>query len=646
MYIEVLNDQNKPILSEKVRLTEGTGFGSIYIPRSIQTGTYYLRAYTRWMTNFDPEYYFFDRIYIVNPFLPLETISDQTGKSPDFNIHFYAEKNRLVPGQNNYVAFRAMDQSGNGTDLEGWVVTTSGDTITSFHTYKYGFGLMSFTPRLNDQFRIITNYNGGYKEFPLNLPVLQNPVERTVINSNVTDESKKFNIAIQQNREHYITRDKVILTIKTTDSSEQPVSGDLSVSVYRSDGQVNLYHKNIYQYLYHTSCFPGYSLPPDDQVPFAEYDSLMMEKILSVIYASMDNTGHETGNLKGDRLIQPENRGNIISGIIINGQNGYPAPGVRMFLAIPGKNVQLYNIKSGTNGEFHFQVLEQYGRKDIILMPENNPEQYRIVLDNDFSEKFGNIQPVPFRPDEQTVRYLEKLMVNLQIQDAFGKIIPDQPDISAYEIPNIFDLQDEIILLEDYIRLPAVEELFVELVKSVNIKRRRGSFNLAVIDPLSNQPLSGEPLLLLDGVPVLDINPVIIYLDPVDIERIEVMSNWYIIGDKLYFSIINLITKKAEYGHFDLPTYAIRNSYLFAQYPVSLNTPDYSIENDSISMIPDYRNLLYWNPEIVTNKNGYATVSFYTSDDISDYKIVIQGLTKKGLAGYKEAVIPIKGTEE
>lgn len=647
MYVEILNDQNKPILSEKVRLSGGTGHGSIYIPRSIQTGTYYLRAYTRWMTNFDPEYYFFDRIFIVNPFLPLKTIQDHPKKSREYNIHFYAEKNRLISGQNNNIAFRAVDQTGNGINLKGWVVNTSNDTITSFNTYKYGFGLISLTPRPDEQFRIITiSSDGREKEFPLNFPVLQSTLNRTVGEFNIMNVEKKFNIAIQQNKTSYITRDKVILTLKTTDSGEQPVSGNMSVSVYKSDEQVNLYHKNIYQYLYHTSFLPSSAISPDDQVPFSEYDSEMMEKILYLIYSSFDKTDQETGNLSNDDLILPENRGNIISGAIVNSQFGYPAPGIRIFLAKPGKNAQLYNVKSGPDGKFYIQVLDQYGKNDIIMMPEENPETYTIILDEDFSGRYANIKPAPFHPDEQTVRYLEKLMFNLQIQDAYSEIIPSQSDLSLYELPNIFGVQDETVFLEDYIQLPAVEELFVELVKSVMIKRRRNNFYLTVVDPLTNTPLTGEPLLLLDGVPVLDINPVITYMDPVYIEKIEVLSKWYILGNKLYFSIINLITKQAEYGHFDLPSYAIRKSYLFAQYPVSYNTPDYSLENDTLSMIPDYRNLLYWNPEVITDSDGNTTISFYTSDDISDYRIVIQGLTKDGLAGYKEAVISIKGKEE
>jgi hypothetical protein len=594
------------------------------------------------MTNFDPEYYFMDRIFIVNPFLPVETTKGQPGISPEYSIHFYAERNRLVPGRNNDIAFCVIDQAGKGVNLNGWVVSISTDTVSSFTTYKYGFGLISFTPRLNDQYRVITvDQDGGIKEIPLNFPVLQDSLYRPSGENKTVDRGKMLNITIQPDKAGYTTRDKVTLALKTTDSEGKPVSGNMSVSVYKSGGQVPFFHKNIYRYLYHSSELPASLMLPDDQVPFAEYDSETLQKILSVIYSSSEESARDAGNAAANDSILPENRGIIISGTVINSRDGNPAPGVRIFMAKPGKNAQLYNVKSGAGGRFFIQVFDQYGRDDIIMMPEENPEKYRIITDDDFSGQYANIHPVSFRPDEQTIGYLEKLMTNLQIEDAFGEIAAGQSDGSPVGLPNIFGAPEETILLEDYIRLPAVEELFVELVKKVYIKRRRSSFRLTVVDPETAIPKIDAPLLLLDGVPVLDINPVITYLDPVDIEKIEVLSSWYVIGDKFYFSVINMITKQAGYGHFELPSYAVRKQFQFLQYPVSFDSPDHSAGNDSLLLTPDFRNLLYWNPEVITDANGIATVSFYTSDDISDYRIVVQGLTEDGLAGCKEDIISI-----
>lgn len=44
---------------------------------------------------------------------------------------------------------------------------------------------------------------------------------------------------------------------------------------------------------------------------------------------------------------------------------------------------------------------------------------------------------------------------------------------------------------------------------------------------------------------------------------------------------------------------------------------------------PDHRVLLYWNPNIFTEK-GRATVDFFTSDDITRYKVYVEGITRDG----------------
>src|SRR5579859_632838 len=47
-YVELLDQDNKPVLQGKIALEKGFGDGSFYIPPSILTGAYQLRAYTNW----------------------------------------------------------------------------------------------------------------------------------------------------------------------------------------------------------------------------------------------------------------------------------------------------------------------------------------------------------------------------------------------------------------------------------------------------------------------------------------------------------------------------------------------------------------------------------------------------------------------
>jgi hypothetical protein len=62
-------------------------------------------------------------------------------------------------------------------------------------------------------------------------------------------------------------------------------------------------------------------------------------------------------------------------------------------------------------------------------------------------------------------------------------------------------------------------------------------------------------------------------------------------------------------------------------------SPKYETEAQYQSRMPDFRNLLYWSPDIKTDELGYAKVNFYSSDRQGKYLVVFQGLSASGMAG-------------
>ena len=64
-YVEVLDQNKRPLLQAKIQLRNGRGSGSLNIP-DVVSATYTLRAYTRWMRNFGPDYFFEKELVIIN----------------------------------------------------------------------------------------------------------------------------------------------------------------------------------------------------------------------------------------------------------------------------------------------------------------------------------------------------------------------------------------------------------------------------------------------------------------------------------------------------------------------------------------------------------------------------------------------------
>ena len=68
VYLELLNDEQQPVLQQKLRLEEGQIRSVVSLPDTVSTANYALRVYTRWMRNLDVKPYTYKTISVINPF--------------------------------------------------------------------------------------------------------------------------------------------------------------------------------------------------------------------------------------------------------------------------------------------------------------------------------------------------------------------------------------------------------------------------------------------------------------------------------------------------------------------------------------------------------------------------------------------------
>jgi hypothetical protein len=70
--------------------------------------------------------------------------------------------------------------------------------------------------------------------------------------------------------------------------------------------------------------------------------------------------------------------------------------------------------------------------------------------------------------------------------------------------------------------------------------------------------------------------------------------------------------------------------------------PVYPTPEAAASHLPDFRNVLYWTPDVSLGPGGKGSLSFYTSDLPGKYIIVAEGLTANGSAGTGIASFEVK----
>jgi hypothetical protein len=180
--------------------------------------------------------------------------------------------------------------------------------------------------------------------------------------------------------------------------------------------------------------------------------------------------------------------------------------------------------------------------------------------------------------------------------------------------------------LDDFTRFTTMEEDLREYVSEDNIVRSKGRFHIKVLNDRGF--LDGDPLVLLDGVPIFDINK-IFAVDPLKVKKLEVIRERFFYGQSAQEGIFSFTTYKGDLAGVELDPKAVVIDYEGLQLHRQFYSPVYDTEAQTASRIPDFRNLLYWTPSVSSD----GKVSFYTSDQAGKYIGVIQGITGNGDAG-------------
>ena len=143
-YVEVLDAANRPVAQASLALHQATGHGSLVLPTQLASGRYRLRAYTRWMQNFDPAFYFQTPLVVVNTFGASGPVASQA--APTYDVQFFPEGGQLVQGLASRVAFKILDNTGRSLAATGTVADARGAVVARFSTLKYGMGSFQLPP--------------------------------------------------------------------------------------------------------------------------------------------------------------------------------------------------------------------------------------------------------------------------------------------------------------------------------------------------------------------------------------------------------------------------------------------------------------------------------------------------------------------
>jgi hypothetical protein len=321
----------------------------------------------------------------------------------------------------------------------------------------------------------------------------------------------------------------------------------------------------------------------------------------------------------------PETQGVSLTGRAVGKSDKNPAPYATIYVSILGPGVEFLTNYSDSTGRFYFTLPPIEGNRDLFVSAYHpGIEELELQIDRDFSNEPIRLPSYPANLDSSMALAVTTLSVNAQVTQQYYPRLQDSsvPDDSE-ELP-FYGHPSVTIRFEDFIRLPALEEYFTEVIPQVNLRKNRGVPRLVVQGDHPDLEIY-PPLVMVDGVAIFNIDA-FLNVSPRLVDRIEIITAPYVRGNVTFGGIINMVTTSRDLGYIDLPSSGMLVRYQMLDQ--HLSGPLISTMTDP--RLPDVRNTLYWEPSVVLEPAGEKVILFTTPDVTGRYEIVIRGMDPSG----------------
>lgn len=695
MFVQLIEERtNKAVWEERYEIENGFVSGHVYVKDTLPEGRYTLAGYT--------SHSFYNDEHPIESFRSLEIVKKITAyhqakkqdtlkkaENKEIDFQLFPEGGYLVSGIASKLAFKAVDGQGNPKQVSG-TLYENGKKLLELNSLYAGMGYLMFTPDKDKEYHIeldslvttkryelptikdtgevlqlIRNTNEyltfkvskcdkeeviryvriqlkgvvygvaslvlkeeQYLKIPIkNIP--QGIAEVTLFNQDFQptaerlvyiNQDQKITIKAVLDKEEYKTKSQVKLKLKLTDQNNAPVVAHLGLSVFDAFYNNPMNTQTIESH-YHLSTQlkgriynPGYYFNPDNKIRHHALDLLLLTQGWRAYNWSETNLKEAT--FKSTPYLQ-----DTLTGKLVPVQKKYKELLSQMYLMgfTADETKDKAFIAVDTTGGF--SVLPEYRRQAA------RGYLYLKVLDNDF-------------PKKATIALVDSsfVMINrLRKQKIFN--YPISPTIKAEEKRNsgLFITPDGINKLSEVViktkksrvfrdkymgKLDSLAKLSLNGGDYVCVKQQ-GILNCPChTEDQSKKPVEGKKYRLIEMLGSDLSKGVDCIFKPIK----ELVYKYPVWTDEELLRRFGVASIKGYYGkkEFYSPVYD----------EVSLSDP-----------LPDYRNTLFWKPDIITDTNGEASVDFYCSDVNTRFLGVIEGVSGEGLLGRETFQFNVKKRE-
>ncbi len=569
----------------------------------------------------------------------------------------FPEGGDMLCGFNNTIAFRALNEFDKPADVEGIVLDEKGNTVTSFSSFHQGMGSFKLNPEAKQKYTVkITKPEGITQTFALPealqrgyaLNIDNTSEEQVLANINSTEneelslvaqvrgkiyyttavnvkkgstkilfptnnfpigvsqitlfdskgiaraerlafvnKNKHLNISIETDKDKYLPREKVKMTVCVKDDRGLPMPANLSMAVandqlisFADDKQGNMLAQFLLQQDIKDKVEePNFYFDEKEKKSTQALDNLLLtsgwrrftwEKILEEDAPIINFTAEKT----------------IIAGKIVD--------------AYTGKAINSSQIKITSGLQFNADWEGQFTVKNIDL---TNPQTVTFKA-NGYTDQAQYLQAY----NQDMIVYLyPKNYYNNYPKSSTGHSRSKKAGGNWENLPQMAAGNGAVNFEDD-----AEAEKMPAMKGPLNVNNIKREENKVVKKPVDNDAKKADA-----------------NLDEVEVAQKEAkdMPVESIVADQRAnaFGAASLaISKSANINNNN----NVIKYYRARQYPAPLYKDDETTETRT-----DFRNTIYWNPNIEIGYSGKKTIEFFTSDDITSFRTTVEGMSNDGSLG-------------
>ena len=341
----------------------------------------------------------------------------------------------------------------------------------------------------------------------------------------------------------------------------------------------------------------------------------------------------------------------LISGKVYEAGSKQPIADSTLYCSILGTTRQFYTVKTDNEGRFTLAAFAFNGAADLIVKlagANDNADNIVYELEGQLpavkAADFNGAQQLDASAVQNYLKFTEDEQL---INRLYYPSTQAEPEF-VVRSNRLFSNYNVEVDYTEYIELDDFREVVKELVPGVVFDRKGNGFRFKYYDRTNDwfmDPHENQPLMLIDGLPVFDAQR-LMSLPQEKIKNVYAINNKYVDRESTFDGIFELTTVDGDYYKTNPANHGTFHLEGYHQSRIKDYNGLVAQEVLSQKQLPDFRPVLYWNPELEVFSNSTLNLEFMTADDVGDYLLEIQGIDEAGNTLHYETILTIRRPEE